>query len=183
MEIGYKSIRNRESIGRKDELVGPTAIWLYLRLSSYRCFQCPHYCNSYCENLMIPLLCTINPLCSLLRNIHLLRVHLMLGKVLYIYRSEVSEPHMKSQEGSIHTLYLHPFKKFATKMKSGCRSCNRTLILSINGLKALKIYPFRFSSYPFGNRDMAHTEQSTLELVIRTRSEERRVGKECRSRW
>src|ERR1017187_1145551 len=66
------------------------------------------------------------------------------------------------------------------------RSVNVDAIKLLNRIRSkeqLVVYPTTNSGYGTKTGDMYCTEETPLEPISLYRSEERRVGKECRSRW
>ncbi len=66
-------------------------------------------------------------------------MHLVLTDIVYFYRAESPEPHMKSDLGDIYSLFLHFFKKLLCEMESCCRSSCRAVKLRVNGVISVSV--------------------------------------------
>ena len=63
----------------------------------------------------------------------------MIQDILLLYGAEGSKSHMKGNMGDLYALFLYLIKKLCCKMKSCCRCCGRTVVLSINSLVSVLV--------------------------------------------
>ena len=60
---------------------------------------------------------------------------------------------------------------------------NQDNIISVKGLRVVVPFKDGYQGHPVDRIDFDIPKGKTVGLVGESRSEERRVGKECRSRW
>ena len=81
----------------------------------------------------------VHQFASFLRDNHLLRIHLVLGKVLNLNLVEVAQSAMQGDVSLVDTVDFHTLHQLAGEVKTGSRSCNGTLYLSENTLEIFHI--------------------------------------------
>jgi len=117
VEIGNDGCRNREAVGREDELVGPVVKRPDLVIGGHECLKTPHNGGAHREHLIAVVLRPVDHLAGLLADDEPLGVHLVLGQILDIDIAEIADAHVQSDESLFDVLQYHPVEQFAAEDK------------------------------------------------------------------
>ena len=96
IEVRYHRVGKSEVVRREDELVGPSLILLQHSISANSCLSSLNNTCTYSTHMAALLLCLVDDSASLSTDVHLLRVHLVLGKVLNFDVVEVAQTAVQS---------------------------------------------------------------------------------------
>ena len=172
MEIGDYAVRNRKTVRRENEFVGPSVERLHLVVCSDKGFQTADDGNTHCQHFVAGILGGIDQLCRLRGDNEPLGIHLVLGQVLHIHRTEMAYAHMQGNVSLVDILEYHSVEEFPAEMQTCRRSANRTFLRSKNGLIALGILGSHLRFHPLRNRGLTERVEHALELLITSVVEE-----------
>ena len=105
----------------------------------------------------------------------------MLGKIFYIYFTEISQAGMKCKESALYSFYLHSFQQLSAKMQSGSRSDNSAFVFCKNILVTIYIIRFGRTIYVAGKRGFSQLIKSFLKFFMSTvKQETQSTSPRCR---
>ena len=97
MKIGNESIRHAEIIRGKDKLVRPPVERVQVLVRRDRTLDRPHACGTDRANLFLFVDRPIDHIACLLRNDHLLGIHLVFREILDIDFTKITQARMKGE--------------------------------------------------------------------------------------
>ena len=115
----------------------------------------------------------VDAVTSLLMHVHLLTVHLVLGKVFDIDFAEVSQTTMQGDIGEVNTLDFHALHQGLAEMETCRGGCHGTFVAGKDTLEVLQVTGFAGTFQDaLGQRSLAQGVERSLELVMRAIVEE-----------
>ena len=140
IEVGHHAIGQSELIRREDKLIGPSVKLLHHSICTHRSLcSLDHTCTDG-TNMMTGTLGVVDQFASLLADMHLLGVHLVLGKVFHLDFMEVAQSTMQGNKCRVDASDLHTFHELAREMKPCGWRCYGTFLLSKHALEVFHIF-------------------------------------------
>ena len=103
-------------------------------------FQCTAACRSYGNYSSAVLFGIVDQFCLVFFYHIKFRMHMMTFYIVNFYRTKSTKTDMQSYMRNLYSFFFDLLHQFFRKMKTGCRSCRRTVILCINSLVTVFVF-------------------------------------------
>ena len=139
MEIRDQCIQHLETISGINEYLGIVTAGLYHALLVRCALHGTATGGTHADHTPTIFLCLIDGVRRFFRHLIILRMHMMLQYVLFLYRSESSQSHMQCHISDLNAFVRNLLQQFLRKMQSRRRCCCGAFIFGINGLITILI--------------------------------------------
>ena len=141
-----------------------------MALGIARCLYGPLYRSTDGDNLVSCVLGIIDQLAVFFRDIHLLGVHLMLRKVLYIGSIKVAKATMKRDKCAVNAIYFHTLEHLSREVETCCRCGHSSFVLGKEALETIEVLRLdrTLLADDIGQGRLAKCIKLLLKLVMRT---------------
>ena len=118
IEVGNHGVSKSEVIGWEDEFVSPAVELLQHTVGTYSRFRGTHGTNAHCTDMTSIGFSLVDNLASFCCHHHLLRAHLMLGKVLDLNRIEAAQATVYCNKREVDATDLHTLHQFTAEVQT-----------------------------------------------------------------